>query len=113
MNFIVKLNGIYDIACAFAILYTKNTYLDTLHSCMFLPGEMNPMALRYMAYWIFTYGCIRLYSNDKQLIAVSYLLEAVVFLNELVIHQSVYELNGLFVAIVSMILAMSLCLISS
>lgn len=71
MEFIIRLNGIYDIACGTAILYAKNTYLANLHPYMFLPGVMNKIALRFMAYWIILYGCIRLFSNDKQLIAAS------------------------------------------
>jgi hypothetical protein len=43
--------------------------------------EQDNLAKRMIAYWIFTYGIIRLCDN-KQLILLSYLLEIVFLLNE-------------------------------
>ena len=44
-------------------------------------GE-NAIFKRYFAYWIMTYGCMRL-SSDPMIIKTSYLLEAVCFINEM------------------------------
>ena len=43
--------------------------------------EQDEVTERMLAYWIFTYGIIRL-SDDKQLILLSYLLESAFLLNE-------------------------------
>jgi hypothetical protein len=81
MYYIIKLNGIYDILCSFAILKWMNIpLLNELHLSMF-KKEQDEVSKRMLAYWIFTYGIIRL-SDDKQLILLSYLLESVFLLNE-------------------------------
>ena len=81
MYYIIKINGIYDILCSFAILKWVNIpLLNGLHLSMF-KKEQDEVTERMLAYWIFTYGIIRL-SDDKQLILLSYLLESAFLLNE-------------------------------
>ena len=80
---IVEINGLYDILCALSILHMINVpILNDLHLSM-ITVERSPISDRYFAYWIFTYGMIRL-SDDYYLIAISYYIEALLIFNELV-----------------------------
>ena len=69
---IIKLNGIYDILCTISILkIIEIPILDKLHLSMIYPkSNINE---RLFAFWIFTYGIIRL-SNNYDLIAYSYVI---------------------------------------
>jgi len=89
MTLLAKLNGLYDIACSLSIL---NDYsLSHLHLQMYeqpsvyldgLPENHLSMATkRHLAYWIATYGLMRLFGS-QQIIRISYLLEAAGFLWE-------------------------------
>lgn len=57
----------------------------------------NPLFERFLAYWIFTYGIMRLCTNYSFIVSGSYYLEALFFANELFKHQSVYVDKALFV----------------
>jgi hypothetical protein len=75
------INGLYDILCAACILHIiEIPVLSKLHLSM-IKTETNPITERYLAYWIFTYGVVRM-SGDYQLIACSYFMEALFFWNE-------------------------------
>ena len=102
--YIVKLNGIYDILCALCIVKVINIpYLDTLHLSMIKNSyAKNELFTHFFAYWIFTYGMIRLTSNNI-LIAYSYFMEAIVFLYELY-KDRIYLDKGLFVILTSLVL---------
>jgi hypothetical protein len=86
---IIKLNGIYDILCAMCILkiidipIVGNLHLQMLYRTH---PELNPLVERFFAYWIFTYGIIRL-GDCKTLIPYSYYIEAAFITNE-IIHQT-------------------------
>jgi len=98
-------NGLYDILCAVSILKIINIpILNKLHLSMFI-NEPTEQEKKWIAYWIFTYGCIRLLANNKYLISISYLIEASVIINECFIHKQIYLYNALFVSIISFIIA--------
>lgn len=88
MNFIsavLILNGIYDIICSFAIL-SKKTFFQDLHLGIFMDHmSTNERAKRMMAYYIASYGLIRLFSGlypspiTYMISAVTYYTEAIVF----------------------------------
>jgi hypothetical protein len=97
---IVKANGVYDILCALSILRLINIpylHLDRLHLSMIKNSSENPLFERFMAYWIFTYGIMRLSVKNSFIVSGSYYLEALFFANELFKHQSVYVDKALFV----------------
>ena len=101
---IIKANGIYDILCAFSILrVVKIPYLHRLHLSMFKNNNDNLLFERFLAYWIFTYGIMRL-STNSSIITWSYYLEAFFFANELFNHKSVYVDKALFVIFSSLLL---------
>ena len=102
LSYIIRLNGVYDILCAFSILgWVPIPYLNRLHLSMI--KNRSPIFDRFVAYWIFTYGVIRL-SNDNVLISMSYLIEGLFFANEYGLG-TVYEGKTLFVIISSLLLA--------
>ena len=81
---VIFINGIYYLVCASIILKVipPIPVLSKLHrSILRKTYQKNPMLERFFAYWIFTYGCIRL-SNHYPLIAASYWIEAAFIYNE-------------------------------
>jgi len=65
---------------------------------MFLNNyEPNKIGKRFLAYWIFTYGIIRLYSSENIVIAYSYYIEAMVIANESLIKKTMHMDKSVFV----------------
>jgi hypothetical protein len=96
--YIIKINGIYDILCALSILKFINIpILNNLHLSM-ISTNKTPLMERFFAYWIFTYGVIRMY-NNLDLIAYSYYIEAAFIFNECT-KNTIYLENGLFISFV-------------
>ena len=104
LYFIFIFNGIYDILCALCILQIITIdHLDNLHLDMF-HNNLHVFEKRFLAYWIMSYGFMRL-SNHHYLICISYLLEAIVFTNEYIYYNQVKKNNCIFVVISSLFLA--------
>lgn len=98
---IVKANGVYDILCFFAITKTANIpILKNLHLDMYREPPTNP---NWLAIYVGANGLIRL-RNNNIMIAYSYLLEAMVFLFEMMIGR-VYPHKAVIVAATSLALA--------
>ena len=104
LGFIIKANGIYDILCALCILKIINIpILNNLHlSVIKNYSSNNDLFERFYAYWIFTYGIIRL-SNNNIWISYSYFIEAIFFTNEY-FFDTVYKDKAMFIIISSIIL---------
>lgn len=96
---IVILNGIYDILCSLSILgIIDSSLLSTIHLKLFnIPTD--DLSKRYLAYWIFTYGMIRV-TNSYSLVPYSYYIEAIFFANE-ILNGTVHLLSTLFVVVTS------------
>jgi hypothetical protein len=90
LTFFIKLNALYDIACAAAMLkFIHVKSLQRIHLRLLKDYEYdNPVLERFYAYWIFTYGCARL-SENPYIIAASYYIEAIVFTNECYRHKTI------------------------
>jgi hypothetical protein len=102
LSTIILLNGIYDILCATSILQIINIpVIKDLHLSMLHPHEINdPLMRRFMAYWIFTYGILRVhggYNNNYELSANSYYIEAIIIANECFIERTMVLNNSIFV----------------
>lgn len=99
---IIFINGIYDILCALSILrYINIPLLNTLHLSMFMKNQNQcPLFERILAYWIFTYGIIRL-SGNSLLISLSYYMESLFIANECFINKTIELNKGLFVVVTS------------
>ena len=101
--YIIKLNGIYDILCALSILRFINIpVLNNLHLSM-ISTDKTPLMERFFAYWIFTYGIIRLH-NNRDLIAYSYFIEGFFIFNECVNHTMNLE-KGIFTSVACILLS--------
>jgi len=103
-NTIFVINGIYDILCAISILRIVHIpILDNLHlSVIKKQIDTNIMFKRVFAFWLITYGIMRLSANNK-MIAFSYFIEAAFFTNEYFLG-TVIEIKALFIIITSVLL---------
>jgi len=109
INTIIFINGIYDILCALSILYFNNIF-SYFHINIFKDEyKKNNSMIRFLAYWILTYGIIRtfvFYNNYyiNLLIIISYLLEIYVFANEEFFYKSTISYKVYFILITSFII---------
>jgi len=103
MDYIIKINGIYDILCAVSILGLNIPILKDLHISMLVNHE-NRVVERFFAYWILTYGCMRI-SNNKDLVRLSYYIEAICISNEC-LQNTLDPVKSSFVIVSSIILAL-------
>jgi len=106
----VIINGIYDVICCLIILKTipfEVPILSNLHlSVIKNYEEKNEIFKRFYAYWIFTYGIMRIFGNNK-LRSISYFIEAMFFMNE-TIYFSVYQEKTFFVITLCLFLSLIL-----
>ena len=109
LKYIIKINGVYDILCALCILRVIYIpYLNDLHLSMmkdYSPPTTSQIHThspqlfeRFLSYWIFTYGVVRLSNNYKN-VSYSYYLEAAFFINECMynsvhIHQAFFVIGS-------------------
>ena len=108
---LVIFNGLYDMLCAFSILKIINIpILDKLHLSMFI-DEPTEQEKRWIAYWVFMNGCIRISLQNKYLISISYLIESSVIINECFIHKQIYIYNGIIVPILSLSIAIAILIL--
>ena len=100
----VKINGIYDILCALSILKIINIpVLEQIHLQMFHSTiNDNIIFERFLAYWIFTYGIIRLKYNF--FVPYSYYTKALFIANECLVHKTIVFKKSMFVIITSVLL---------
>lgn len=109
INFILILNGIYDLFCSFSILFLSNP-LSFIHINMFHHSIHSPIINRLLAYWILTYGSIRLISgfypsNITYFISANtYFIEAFCYEYELFINNLMFKYKIRFVSISSIII---------
>jgi Erg28 like protein len=107
-------NGIYDIACAASIVWAKDktNLFARLHLSMFRDGDekSSPLFQRMLAYWILTYGLMRIAAALMPLPCmlglgiVSYCVEAGCFLHELSLDNSVQGRPTYFVTATCLLL---------
>ena len=101
--YIIKINGIYDIICSLVILKIINIpCLQNIHLSMIKDVNKCPILERFFAYWIFTYGIIRI-NNHYMLTSYFYYIEAAFFMNEY-INDSIYFNKAIFVISSSLLL---------
>lgn len=113
LKWFVFLNGIYDILCAISILLFSNTPLGKIHLLIFKENIHNQINNRLLAYWIITYGCIRLFILQQNktiniLIAITYFIEAFVYIYECESHNTTIKYKSVFVLLLSLIIGLLL-----
>lgn len=100
------INGAYDIVCATSILFLPTIpifhFFSHLHSDMFI--DKDDFAKRLLAYWIYTYGAIRLAAGAHFdiLACVTYFLEAAAVGFEACKHNETASWKAVVVGILSM-----------
>jgi hypothetical protein len=108
MNNILIINGIYDIICGISILFFNNIF-SKLHTSLF-KEDISDINKRFLAYWILTYGFIRLYvgffNNYELLIigSITYILEAL-FLEYELLNNNMDVIKTHIVSLFSILLA--------
>lgn len=84
--YLILANGIYDIACALNVLWMPECMNPDIHAQMFEPEHHSPMLSRLLAYWVLTYGTVRVAAGLSQAImplaALTYFIEAYCFEHE-------------------------------
>ena len=108
----ITINGIYDVFCALSLLkiipvFDSLTWLQHIHLNMMdnYKHPTNPLFERFFAYWVFTYGVIRLTNHrTKPIVSYSYFIESLWIANETYIHASIPFGNGTYVVVVCLIL---------
>jgi hypothetical protein len=112
INKLIFLNGIYDILCGFSILKLIDiSLLSKLHLNMFI-NKFSDQEKRLLAYWIITYGLIRLFGSlnyfilVKFLVSITYIIEAVVMYNECFIHKTIDKNDSIIIIIISIIMGL-------
>ena len=89
------INGFYDIICGISILFFNN-FFSKLHTNLF-NVKLSDINKRFLAYWILTYGFIRLYigfSNIKEFLIIgsfTYIIEALFLEYELFNNGLIFE----------------------
>ena len=104
--YFIRLNGIYDLLCGLSILGYLPVYLvNNIHLSMIDHYNYNNKIFeRFFAYWILTYGLIRCISRQKNILVLSYCIEALFFANEYS-YDTIDIFKGSFVILFSIYIA--------
>lgn len=101
LDLVVAANGVYDILCATAILAPPRSgwasAAANLHMGMYTrpPGSATPTERRLMAYWLVSYGTVRVVqctgdASVSHLSAVTYFIEMAAWLLEYGVYNTVH-----------------------
>lgn len=98
LSWCICLNGLYDIACAASLILSGRAgelpppravlgCLSRLHPHLLAGQHDDPLARRLLAYWLFTYGWVRVSSVTGMRVALllaacTYFTEAMAFSHE-------------------------------
>jgi hypothetical protein len=111
INNLIFINGIYDIICGISILFFPKSFFADIHISIFNEEyKNNDVIKRLIAYWVITQGVIRIsifFEKSliiKNVIALSYIIEAYAFSNEYFLFNTTNYYKTLFIIIISLIL---------
>ena len=123
VNISLILNGVYDILCSVGILWFSDvpffSELSKLHTNMFAEEihRDNPVIKRLLAYWLMTYGLVRLSaglfgsSHLYFVAAMTYFIEAFCFEYENRVGKTMISYKVTFVSVFSVALG-CICLLN-
>ena len=92
-------HGLYDIVCALSLL--DLIPLPQVPHLLMLHDQGTERFRRFFAYWIFTYGLMRIHGSMR---AYSYFIEALWVAHETWVHRSVRRVWGTYVVVVCCVL---------
>ena len=110
VDMILVVNGLYDILCAFSILWLHRLpgfhLLSNIHVAMFKDERhySNPVICRLLAYWVLTYGTVRTaagchHSHSLDTVgALTYFIEAFCFEYESRVGETMIRSKVAFVS---------------
>lgn len=113
INYVLLLNGVYDLMCCVGILFLDNwpvfSGLAQLHPTMFAAKihSENPVIKRLLAYWLMTYGMARTVAGLKPnngldiVAAMTYFIEAYCFEHERWVGKTMIPDKVTFVSVFS------------
>ena len=111
INNLIFINGIYDIICGISILFFPKSFFADINISIFNEEyKNNDLIKRLIAYWVITQGVIRIsifFEKSliiKNIIALSYLIEAYSFSNEYFLFNTTNYYKTLFIILLSLIL---------
>jgi len=116
ISVILLINGVYDIGCCLGILFFRDipgfSQLSQLHNTMFSEKENseNPVIRRLLAYWLMTYGMVRIAAGVQPefvidiAAAMTYFIEAFCFEFENRVGKTLIPSKVTFVSVFSFIL---------
>lgn len=112
----IFINGIYDLLCAFAILFFPNTIIGNIHPLIF--NKDCQLKNRILAYWLITYGSIRCFiiyenKNINLLIALSYFIEAYAYIYEYIYYKTTIKYKVIWISLSSLIIGTIILLANS
>lgn len=92
------INGLYDILCSLCVLNIINIpVINNLHKNMIKNEYITKIFIRFYGYLILLNGIIRV-SNNYNIIKISYLLEALYYMNE--INKNTLNKNKGYITII-------------
>lgn len=117
IDIILVINGLYDLTCACAILFVTtagygSSFFSRIHLAVFTQHEhrSHPVIRRLIAYWVLTYGLVRLAAGAhhgncalEQVAALTYFVEAACYHFESVVGGTMSRFKAAFVSILSII----------
>jgi hypothetical protein len=102
LNKFIYLNGIYDIFCSILLILYDNysphllVYKDK--------NKITKYKKNYLSLFIFSYGSIRVFSNEKILLKYSYISEMLYYIFELILNDNINKINCSFIVITCFII---------
>lgn len=101
LNKFIFINGIYDIFCSILLI----SYHYSPHLLVY--NNINKITIYdkiYLSFFIFTYGFIRVFSDEKILLKYSYLIEMFYYIFEFISNNNVNKYNCSFIIITCFII---------
>ena len=108
---VVFVNGVYDVFCFLGIMWLRELpIVSTLHIGIFKEDELTPLTKRILAFWIFTYGVIRVlagaFGHDNHVIyfaaELTYFIEVFAYEYELFAFNSVISYKVRMITLTSL-----------
>lgn len=116
---IILLNGVYDLICFIGIMwFHRIPGFSRFHLDVFRDAEQHPLVRRLLAYWVLTYGVVRvcagLFACRNRLMdvtaALTYMIEIFGFEYELCVEDSVISYKVTAITLMSIPIAATLLL---
>ena len=114
---VVFVNGVYDIFCFLGIMWLHELPgFSTFHTGIFKEDELTPLTKRILAFWILTYGVIRVmagaFGHENHVIysaaALTYFIEVFAYEYELFAFETVIPFKVRAVTLMSLTITTTL-----